>query len=450
MEKVKEISNSTKNEYDDKIKKRVENALAIIQKQIPKMYYEENFKSYLEYLAANIHFDFYNLILLYIQPVMVNQQIVKDRATNVAGYITWQKRNKTFLNKPTGLLVLRPYKTIKHVLVDKIDEHGEFDYDPEGNIKQVLIEKTCLEYTAGTVFDISQTNAEEITLTKQEVNENQFISAMREVLAEYEFIMRFDTPVRNERLNALNGYSMMNKRLIIINGELPLGEKVTCILYEAAKVLVYKELQNLNLQEDIFASTLHVLADSIAYVVATYYHFKPGTMNFHNIYEWSSVPENTMHLEKYLRNIHSICNILITKLNKVIDDQYHKAVDNNDVIKYFPSTTNFNYIETSILIACFPVLEEISLNPNGQPLLDAKGNPLKRKVDTKKLLFLKKYELINQIREIMTYSNDLTIAEGCTSLLDKLDTISETDLHKIEADYISGTIISTEKYILSV
>ena len=453
MEQSRVVTKETQNEQEIKLKKRVENALTKIHNEIPNLFHEKNFKTYLEYLASNIHFDFYNSILLYIQPVIVQQQQIKDRATNVAGYITWQKRNKSLKSLPTGLLVLRPYKSIKNVVVDKIDEHGEYDYDPDGNIKQILIEKPCLEYTAGTVFDISQTNQEESllneTVIKTEVNVSHFISAIREVLSEYGFILRFDHPARNEKLKILNSYSLMNKHLIIVSNDLSLNDKVWCVLYETAKVLIHQNLQELELQEDEYASALHVLSESIAYVISSYYSLKIAKMNFHNIYEWSIMKGNSTRLEIYLRNIHSISNNLINKLNKVIKNQYSNTVDSNDEITLLPSSIDFNYLETSILIACFPPLEENVYNPEGQLMLDAKGNPIKRKIDVKKICFLKKYELVNTIRDIILYSNDSTIHEGCNSLLSKLDLLSDDELRKIEKDYIAGNIISTEKYTVT-
>lgn len=297
-------------------KKRVEFTLKIINENRALFFKPSSYKGFLCYMADMSHFDYYNCILFCLQSVKVNQQQIKKRASNVAGFGTWNKKNVSLKRGATGLIILMPFKNNKIVEEAQKDEKGEYNYDKDGHIKTKVTKKNVIDMTTGSVFDISQTNAIQEEKSDRFVihNKNDFKNLflyLREILVDQGFYIYFDSPANNEKMISLESYSIPSKRKIVVRNNLDATLRVQLIVYEFVFCKVFLSLNDEQRSQKDYLEKLRHIALSVSFMFSHYYKLNTNKFDFPTSDKWIDSDED---LHFFLNTIQSTFQAIIEEI----------------------------------------------------------------------------------------------------------------------------------------
>ena len=251
---------------------------------IQKVFTSSEFINYLKTMSKFHSYSYCNVMLIMMQ---------KPNATLVAGYKAWQKNFKRFVKKgEKGITILAPIpRTVKKVN----EETGEEE------------ERKFTAYRAVSVFDISQTDGEDLpTYSVGELvgnvdNYNAFINALKETAT---------VPVRMDSIeDGSKGYCSRTE-IVIKNGMSEL---------QTLKTLVHEVAHNLlgHAGGDTDRNTCEVEAESVAYVVSQYFGLDTGDYSFPYIAGWANEKDKKV-IQRVLGNIQKTADNIIKKCEKAI------------------------------------------------------------------------------------------------------------------------------------
>lgn len=210
--------------------------------------FQKNFKGY----------SFNNHILIFSQ---------FPDATQVAGKSKWQKLNRTPVNDAQKIWIIAPIPRKYDKKVKKIKDGEEIE------------ETETISYNAYRwvyVYDISQTEGEDIPLQNKVLNSNN-MSYLYEKLKAFSNI-----PVlEKELLGAVKGYYNPSEKHIVIKNTLSLNDKASVLLHELSHALYddfdYKTDRNLS----------EVFVESISFIVADHFGLDTSCCSFNYIIKWA-------------------------------------------------------------------------------------------------------------------------------------------------------------------
>lgn len=237
-----------------------------LEQGVKEIYESEKYKAYLDFMGKFWDYSFNNCVLIMMQ---------KPEATLVAGYRAWQNKFKRFVKKgEKGITILAPCPK-------KYTKEVE---DENGNIEVKEINYTT--FRACTVFDISQTEGEEVPNIVRELSES--VENYAELLDK--LITLSPVPVAFEDVQGgANGYySHVEKRIVIKAG---MGEMQTVktLVHEISHAILHNKDDGEEME-----ATKHekeVQAESVAYTVCNALGLDTSDYSFGYIAGWSKGKE---------------------------------------------------------------------------------------------------------------------------------------------------------------
>lgn len=216
-------------------------------------------------------------------------------ATHVAGYGAWKKEFKRQVRKgEKAITILAPCPY-------KIKEQGENGEE---------IEKIIPYFKAVSVFDISQTDGEELPTICRSLNgdienfNDFFICLRKSAPCEISF---------EEIDGGCHGYyDIQGKRIAIKNG-MSQEQTIKTTIHEIAHSILHSEADNEKERRQ-----KEVEAESVAYVVCSHYGIDTSEYSFGYVASWSS-DKNVKELKKSLETIRDTANKLIDSIDKYFD-----------------------------------------------------------------------------------------------------------------------------------
>lgn len=265
------------NNRNDKIKKLTDT----LQKGVKNIYSSEKYENHLNVMSKFHNYSYRNQILISLQ---------NPDATLVKGYVSWQKDfNRNVKKGEKGIEILARCISHKDIEKNKLDDKGNILIDENGNavVEKVILEKEY--YKKVTVFDISQTEGQEIKNLhlveelKFDVKDfSSFFNALKKISPAKIELKKFKD---NKK-----GCYIPNQNKIFIKKGMSKSQTIKTTLHEIA----HAKLHNDNAIKDrgeIIRNQEEVEAESIAYIVANYFGIDTSEYSFAYIANWSSDKE---------------------------------------------------------------------------------------------------------------------------------------------------------------
>lgn len=306
--------NTSKN---DKVKALLEQA----SEGAKEVFTSERYINYLSTMSKFHQYSFRNILLIYLQ---------NPDASLVAGYRAWQDKFGRQVKKgEKGIKILgfTPYKKEITVETGEKDENGE--------PKTEVVEKEIPAFTPVSVFDISQTEGKELSLTTdltvQVENSEKFISALVEVSTvpvEFEDIKRY----------GVKGFFSPQDSKIIVRSELPAAQTIKTLVHE----ITHSELHN-DADPDLIRDrhTEEIEAESTAFVVCSHFGIDTSEYSFPYLAAWSK-NHDLKEMENSLNVIQNQASSLISRIEKALGLDVKKEVVKNEPKQLLPAEIREN------------------------------------------------------------------------------------------------------------
>lgn len=276
QEKVKEIMNQ-------------------LEQGIQRVMTAEEFRKYLDFMATFHNYSFNNQLLIYIQ---------RPNATLVKGFHQWKKHNRHVVKGSKAIKILAPR------IKKKEDE-------TTGEEKKFLT-----GFMVVSVFDISQTEGEELPSPEQFVSDGfgsgQIAAEIYPALLE---VVKKELPVSEQKIEGgAKGYYHIKNHEIVLSNELKgVDDRLSVLIHEYAHSILHRiggqhESERRGIKE--------AQAESVAYVVAKYFGLDIGEWSFGYVASWGSDPKI---LEKIGSEIQKTSNEIIQKIENQLEKILEKT-----------------------------------------------------------------------------------------------------------------------------
>lgn len=233
---------------DRNINNQVKQLTEKIEEGVRAFRSSEEFKNYLNVMAALPQYSFRNCCLIYQQCMErgIEPQIVQS-------YTAWSRMGRQVKEGEHGIKILAPctYKTqVEREVVDA-----------DGNTKTEKVEISHASYKVVTTFELSQTTGKEIPSLN--------IKLLDGIVDDYELlkeaiIQSSPVPILFEKIDgSANGYYSITDKRIVIDEELPDRHKIHTLLHEIAHATL--ELNGTDKYKK--RNTKEIEAESISFVV---------------------------------------------------------------------------------------------------------------------------------------------------------------------------------------
>ncbi len=280
----------------DKIKELTEK----LQNGIKNVFEDENYKKHLKVMSKFHNYSYRNQILISLQ---------NPDATLVKGYISWQKDFKRTVKKgEKGIQIIARCVARKDIEKDSIDKDGN------PITENVLLEKEFFRRV--TVFDISQTEGEEI----ENLN---YIEELKFDVKDFSSLFNILKTISPAEVyfKEFKGYKKgcynpkYNK--IFIKENMSESHTIKTLIHEIAHAKLHND-NDIKEREELSRKQKEVEAESIAYIVSTYFGIDTSDYSFGYIANWSSNKE-LKELESSLELISNTANSIIDSIKKQIN-----------------------------------------------------------------------------------------------------------------------------------
>ena len=287
---------TTPNPKTDEILKKLETG-------VKEVFQSERYLQYLKFMSSFHNYSFRNVLLILIQ---------NPHATIVAGYNDWKnKHNRQVLRGEKGLKILAPIPYQVKVEKPVFDEnHNPVIIDGKKLTEEVTVNK--LRFKPVSVFDISQTEGEPIPQLAPELN-----FQVKNYPELFTAITNFsEYPISFEDIpgNAHGFCDYQNKRIVIDNG-MSEAQNIKTGIHEVAHSRLHAPDNNNN--KRTARTVAEVEAESVAFIVSSYFGIDTSDYSFDYIANWSSSYE-LKELSASLDRIQKEANIMI----QGIEEQY--------------------------------------------------------------------------------------------------------------------------------
>lgn len=233
---------------------------------VKEVYTSEKYKAYLDFMSKFYDYSVNNTILIFMQ---------MPEASLVAGYKAWQTKFKRQVRKgEKGLTILAPcpHKMKKEVE----DENG----------KKVEKEVTWTTYRAVSVFDISQTDGEEIPTIAKELTDS--VENYEELFKKLTEISPVPVGFEEIKTGAKGYFSHVDKRIALKEG-MAEQQTIKTLIHEISHAILHDKETGEEAEAD--RNTKEVQAESIAYVVCSSLGLDTSDYSFGYVAGWSGSKE---------------------------------------------------------------------------------------------------------------------------------------------------------------
>lgn len=218
-----------------------------------------NTDEYIKFLkfAKNFHnYSFSNKVLIFSQ---------FEDATQVMGYKKWQSVGRYVKPESKGIQIFCPMILKRKV---KVKDENENEIEEEQNY---------LRFRPGYVYDISQTEGQEVPKLPSVLDSNT-----KEDLLE-KLINFSPLPVNYTKLSQNHyGYYDVKNKYIVLNETMSIDDKVSTLLHELTHALYddFNYQENRNLSE--------VFVESVSFIVADYFDLDTSLCSFKYVNDYAN------------------------------------------------------------------------------------------------------------------------------------------------------------------
>lgn len=251
---------------DNKKTNSVEEITKQLEEGVKEVFTSENYLNYLKVMSKFYNYSFNNCLLIGMQ---------FPNATLIAGYQTWKNKFNRQVRK--GEKAIRILAPIPHKFKKEIEKE-------DGSKEEKEINYTT--FRAVSVFDVSQTEGEEIPTIAQELqgsldDYNKLLEQLKSVSP---VEIRFD-----EIKGGANGYYSHIDNNIVIDTRLSEQQTVKTLIHEIAHSILHNKETGEEKEAD--RNTKEVQAESIAYTVCQHLGLDTSDYSFGYVAGWSKGKE---------------------------------------------------------------------------------------------------------------------------------------------------------------
>ena len=259
----------------------------------------EQYKNYLDKMSQLNNYSSRNIQLILSQ---------NPNASYVASYNKWKKEFERHVKK--GEKALKVIAPIAHI---RKDSEGNPLLDQDGK------PQTYVTFKTESVFDVSQTEGKDLPKPLQPVKENlsdldyaNLYRSLKTIANENQVHVRFD-----QLENETKGYYSSKNNEIVIRKDMGKAQIIKTFLHETA----HSELHHANhpQRENLTYSNAELQAESVAYVVASYYGMDTSDYSFGYLAGWSNDKKALTDLEAQLDIVNKEARDLIQRIDSHLE-----------------------------------------------------------------------------------------------------------------------------------
>ena len=259
----------------------------------------DKYKDYLTKMSQLNNYSNRNLRLILAQ---------NPEARQVASFKQWKENFGRYVKK--GEKALRIFKPMTKI---KKDENNQPILDKNGKPETVTF------FGLVPVFDVSQTEGKEIPKAaevKEQLTDLDYANLYRALMA---IAKENDVSVRFEEMenNKHGYYSVPENQIVLRSNEMNKAQIIKTFLHEMA----HAELHHADnpQKENLTRSTAELQAESVAYVVSSYYGIDTSEYSFNYLSRWSADKETLADLEAQLDIVQQEAKSLMVRMDQALE-----------------------------------------------------------------------------------------------------------------------------------
>ena len=259
----------------------------------------DKYKDYLTKMSQLNNYSNRNLRLILAQ---------NPEARQVASFKQWKENFGRYVKK--GEKALRIFKPMTKI---KKDENNQPVLDKNGKPETVTF------FGLVPVFDVSQTEGREMPKAaevKEQLTDLDYANLYRALMA---IAKENDVSVRFEEMenNKHGYYSVPENQIVLRSNEMNKAQIIKTFLHEMA----HAELHHADnpQKENLTRSTAELQAESVAYVVSSYYGIDTSEYSFNYLSGWSADKETLADLEAQLDIVQQEAKSLMVRMDQALE-----------------------------------------------------------------------------------------------------------------------------------
>lgn len=245
----------------------------------------DNFKKYLELMSKFHTYSANNVCLILMQC---------PSASMVASASKWKSMERTIKRGSKAIRILIPNFYKKKIETEEKDENG----DP------VIVEKDAVYFSIGNVFDVEQTEGEELpSICKELQDDGEDIKTLIDAVTSVS-----EVPVMYWNLkDGSKGFYSKQKNQIVVKKDMSTSQTLKTLVHETAHSRLH------NKETDKTRQVKEIEAESIAFVVCSYFGLDTSEYSFEYVANWAKDKE-TAELREILNSIQKETKKLIQEI----------------------------------------------------------------------------------------------------------------------------------------
>lgn len=259
----------------------------------------DKYKDYLTKMSQLNNYSNRNLRLILAQ---------NPEARQVTSFKQWKENFGRYVKK--GEKALRIFKPMTKI---KKDENNQPILDKNGKPETVTF------FGLVPVFDVSQTEGKEMPKAaevKEQLTDLDYANLYRALMA---IAKENDVSVRFEEMenNKHGYYSVPENQIVLRSNEMNKAQIIKTFLHEMA----HAELHHADnpQKENLTRSTAELQAESVAYVVSSYYGIDTSEYSFNYLSGWSADKETLADLEAQLDIVQQEAKSLMVRMDQALE-----------------------------------------------------------------------------------------------------------------------------------
>lgn len=259
----------------------------------------DKYKDYLTKMSHLNNYSNHNLRLILAQ---------NPEASQVASFKQWKENFGRYVKK--GEKALRIFKPMTKI---KKDENNQPILDKNGKPETVTF------FGLVPVFDVSQTEGKEMPKAaevKEQLTDLDYANLYRALMA---IAKENDVSVRFEEMenNKHGYYSVPENQIVLRSNDMNKAQIIKTFLHEMA----HAELHHAGnpQKENLTRSTAELQAESVAYVVSSYYGIDTSEYSFNYLSGWSADKETLADLEAQLDIVQQEAKSLMVRMDQALE-----------------------------------------------------------------------------------------------------------------------------------
>lgn len=259
----------------------------------------DKYKDYLTKMSQLNNYSNRNLRLILAQ---------NPEARQVASFKQWKENFDRYVKK--GEKALRIFKPMTKI---KKDENNQPILDKNGKPETVTF------FGLVPVFDVSQTEGKDMPKAaevKEQLTDLDYANLYRALMA---IAKENDVSVRFEEMenNKQGYYSVPENQIVLRSNEMNKAQIIKTFLHEMA----HAELHHADnpQKENLTRSTAELQAESVAYVVSSYYGIDTSEYSFNYLSGWSADKETLADLEAQLDIVQQEAKSLMVRMDQALE-----------------------------------------------------------------------------------------------------------------------------------